>query len=67
MVYQLDAYRVSQCRDPDDNKFLSLANQIEADFILTIDHDLLSLHKMGKTKIVKPGDFLVLFSNTQVY
>ena len=65
-AYQLDAYRVRKCCDPDDDKFLSLANQIEADFILTIDHDLLSLREIGKTKIIKPSDFLVIIPDTQV-
>ena len=38
--------------------FLSLAKQSKADFLVSLDQDLLELGKIGVTKIVKPGDFL---------
>ena len=57
-VQQLDNFKVKQCRDPNDDKFLSLANQIDADFIITLDNDLLVLKTIGKTRIVTPVEFL---------
>jgi len=35
---------IEDCRDPKDNKFLTLALSAHADFLITGDHDLLSLH-----------------------
>ena len=53
-----EAYQVKECRDPQDDKFLSLAQQIEADVLITIDNDLLTLKKTGKTRIMIPSEFL---------
>ena len=36
---------ISECRDPDDNKFLELAVDGKADFLITGDKDMLSLAK----------------------
>ena len=55
---QLIEFETSQCRDPTDDQFLSLANQIKADFIISFDKDLLALKRFGKTDIVTPGEFL---------
>ncbi len=60
-VQQLREFQLKQCRDPKDDKFLALANQIEADFIISLDEDLLVMRQLGRTKIVAPGDFLALF------
>ena len=60
LIKQLQTYEVNKCRDPNDDKFLSLANQIEADFIITIDNDLLALRTSEKTKIVAPNEFLTI-------
>lgn len=49
-----------QCRDPKDDKFLSAVNQIEADFLISLDEDLLVIKQIGKTKIVRPGDYLIM-------
>jgi len=60
LIKQLQTYKVNKCRDPNDDKFLSLANQIDADFIITIDNDLLALRTSNKTKIVAPNKFLTI-------
>ena len=49
---------LTKCRDPKDDKFLSLANQISADFIITLDKDLLSLERINKTEIITPAKFI---------
>ena len=46
------------CRDPKDNMFLELAFEIDADFLVSGDKDLLILAEFNDTKIVKPNDFL---------
>lgn len=49
---------VTVCRDPKDNKFLSLALDSNADFLVTGDKDLLEVGKFFKTEIITPRDFL---------
>jgi putative PIN family toxin of toxin-antitoxin system len=49
---------VRECRDPDDDKFLALALNGRADFIITGDADLLALHPWRGMKIVLPADYL---------
>jgi len=51
---------VTDCRDPDDNKFLELALSGEADFIITGDGDLLSMHPWRGVAILSPADYLAL-------
>jgi putative PIN family toxin of toxin-antitoxin system len=49
---------IVDCRDPDDNKFLSLALTGEADLIVTGDADLLSLHPFRGIPILTPSAYL---------
>ena len=51
---------VNICRDKRDNQILDLCLAGKADFLITGDKDLLSLKKFGKTKILKPKEFLKL-------
>jgi hypothetical protein len=44
--------------DQEDNKFLAVAIAGKADYIITSDRHMLKLGKIGKTKIVKPSQFL---------
>jgi len=60
-VQQLNEFVVKKCRDPQDDKFLSLAKQIDADYIISLDEDLLVLKHFGSTHILTPGEFLALF------
>lgn len=55
--------KVSLCRDPKDDKFLELALEIDADYLITQDNDLLVLQNFGNTKIVDPEEFLRLWKN----
>lgn len=50
------------CRDPKDNLFLNLCFDCRADYLVTGDKDLLSLKKFKGTKILKPQEFLRIFS-----
>lgn len=50
--------RVAACRDPKDDKFLELAVNGEADFILTGDRDLLELNPYLGTTILTPAQML---------
>jgi putative PIN family toxin of toxin-antitoxin system len=52
--------QVTDCRDPKDNKFLELALSGKADFLITGDADLLSLHPWRGIAILSPADFLAL-------
>lgn len=49
---------VVACRDPNDDKFLSLALTAEASHIITGDQDLLVLHPFHEVAILAPMDFL---------
>ena len=54
--------RITVCRDAKDNKFLELALDGQADYLITGDADLLSLAKNPapdwKFRIVTPTEFL---------
>jgi uncharacterized protein len=50
--------RVTECRDPKDNKFLELALNGVANVIVSGDQDLLMLNAFGGTPIVKPAAFV---------
>ncbi len=53
--------KISECRDPRDNKFLELAVAANADCIVTGDKDLLVLNPFRGIKIISPADFLIQF------
>jgi uncharacterized protein len=44
--------------DPDDNKFLAAAYEAKADFLISLDSDLLNLKFFHGTQIVTPAAFL---------
>ena len=50
--------KVSDCRDPKDNRFLALAFDSESDLILSGDYDLLDLNPWRGISIVSPRTFL---------
>lgn len=54
---------VVACRDPKDDKFLSLALAAEASHILTGDQDLLVLHPFHDVAIVTPAIFLEIIGD----
>lgn len=47
------------CRDPKDDKFLSLAISGRASCVITGDEDLLVLHPFREILILKPAEFLM--------
>jgi putative PIN family toxin of toxin-antitoxin system len=49
---------IQACRDPNDDKFLEVAVNAAADFIVTGDRDLLVLHPFEGIAIITPADFL---------
>jgi uncharacterized protein len=53
---------ITSCRDPDDNKFLELAIDSKAKFLITGDKDLLTLKSQVEYQsiIISPRDFLEL-------
>jgi uncharacterized protein len=53
--------KISECRDPKDNKFLELAVAVNAVCIVTGDNDLLVLNPFRGTKIISPTEFLIQF------
>ena len=46
-----------QCRDPQDQKFLLLAAQGHADYLVTGDEDLLAVQGFMACPIITPGQF----------
>ncbi len=48
---------VNSCRDPKDNKFLELAINGNAEFIITGDKDLLVMNPFKNTKILSLSNF----------
>ena len=53
-------FNITACRDPKDDKFLTLAVAANADYIVTGDDDLLVLHPFRGIQIIKPAEFLAL-------
>lgn len=51
---------VTICRDKKDNFLLSLSHDGKADYLLTGDEDLLTLKKVGKTRIITIAEYLQL-------
>jgi putative PIN family toxin of toxin-antitoxin system len=49
---------INVCRDPKDNKFLELAINGKADYIITGDQDLLVLNPFQTIRILTPQEFL---------
>lgn len=49
---------VNDCRDPKDNKFLAIALDAQAAFIVTGDSDLLVLHPYADITLCTPAAFL---------
>ena len=49
---------IQACRDPNDDKFLELAVNGQADSIITGDQDLLALHPFRSIQIITPSEFL---------
>jgi uncharacterized protein len=54
--------KVTDCPDPKDNKFLELATDGKADYIVTGDPHLLALHPYRGISIVTPATFLEILS-----
>ncbi|MBG1266938.1 putative toxin-antitoxin system toxin component, PIN family [Nostoc sp. WHI] len=52
---------VLACRDPKDDKFLELAVNGKADYLITGDRDLLVLHPFRNIQIINPSDFLASY------
>lgn len=50
--------RISDCRDPPDNKFLELAVSGRATHIITGDGNLLGLNPFEGKPVLTPGEFL---------
>ncbi len=51
--------KITDCRDPKDNKYLELAIAGSAQYIITGDNDLLVLNPFREIKIIKPDEFLL--------
>ena len=50
--------RIQTCRDPEDDKFLDLAVNGDADLIISGDVDLLTLHPFMGISLLSPADYL---------
>lgn len=45
---------VRLCRDPEDDMFLAAALASDADWLVTVDRQLLSVRRVGRTPILRP-------------
>jgi hypothetical protein len=54
------AVRVTDCRDPKDDKYLELALAAGAETIVSSDDDLLVLNPWRGVRILRPSDYLAL-------
>jgi uncharacterized protein len=54
---------VPVCRDSDDDKILACAKQVDADYLVTGDQDLLVINRHGRTRIVTPRNFEDIFED----
>ena len=54
--------KVSICKDPRDNFLLELAEESQADYLISGDRLVLELKQYKNTKIISPRDFLKLLS-----
>jgi putative PIN family toxin of toxin-antitoxin system len=54
------AVRVTDCRDPKDDKYLELALAAGAETIVSGDEDLLILDPWRSVRILRPSDYLAL-------
>jgi putative PIN family toxin of toxin-antitoxin system len=54
------AVRITDCRDPKDNKYLELALAAGAEVIVSSDDDLLVLHPWRGVRILRPAEYLSL-------
>jgi len=48
--------------DADDNKIIECAVAAGSDYLVTGDNDILSLGSYGKTRMIKPADFLAIMT-----
>lgn len=46
------------CRDPEDDMFLAVALAADADWLVTVDQQLLAVRNVGRTRILRPERFL---------
>lgn len=49
---------IRACRDPNDDKFLEVAVNGEADLVVSGDQDLLTMHPFMSIPILSPADYL---------
>jgi hypothetical protein len=54
------AMRVTDCRDPKDDKYLELALAAGAEIIVSSDDDLIVLHPWRGVRIVRPAEYLAI-------
>jgi len=52
------AVRITECRDPKDDKYLELALAAGANTIVSSDDDLLVLHPWRGVRILRPAEYL---------
>jgi predicted nucleic acid-binding protein len=52
--------QINLCRDPKDNKFLELAVNGKADYLISGDQDLLILNSFEKINILSPQAFTLI-------
>ena len=62
-IEKIERQAQSEIRDPKDLYLLSLAESIEADFIISGDADLLDLIQYKQTKLLKLADFRKFLEN----
>ena len=60
-LYQLHSGYFTVLKDQSDNKFLNLAYESKADYLITGNRNHFSILKFEQTKIVSPKEFCELY------
>lgn len=59
-LWTIIGQRVTDCRDPKDNKFLEVAINAQATWLISGDTDLLVLHPYNDVQIITPATWLAI-------
>jgi len=66
-IFCMPQEKIADSPDPDDNKFLEVAVECDADYLITGDKKhLLPLHPYRNIQILQPHDFLIVALDTHV-
>ncbi len=63
LKFQIIESKIDACSDSKDDKFLSLAKDGKADFLVTGDKDLFEMERFEGTEIITPRNFIEILTD----